>query len=58
MVYPAPVGNILLPVLVHYIQWQTPAECWPATKEELAALKTPTDMRNYLGIVAASIGAG
>ena len=58
MVYPAPIGYILLPVGIHHLLWQTPAECWPATKEEIEALKTPTDLQNYLGIVAASIGAG
>lgn len=58
MAYRAPVGHVLLPVVIHHLLWQTPAECWQATKEELEELKTPADMRNYLGIVAASMGAG
>lgn len=58
MVYRAPIGIILLPQLVHHIQWQTTKECWPATKEELTALETPAAMQKYLEIVAASIGAG
>ena len=57
-VFIAPVGPLMLPNLVHHIQWQTPRDCWPAVKEEMEEIASQPHMAKYLATVAKSIGAG